>query len=358
MPDVDLDAGSAQNLAASLLLAWGAPSSVADAVASHLVGADLCGHASHGVSRLPWYRRYVDEAVVCPAALPTVTSDGGSRHGIVKVSANWGFGQPAGNLAVDLATARAHEHGVGAVAVVQTTHLGRLGAYVERGTDRGCVVITTVGGMRGAGITVPFGGSAPLLGPSPFAIGFPTEQGHPVLMDISTTEVPLGKVMIAKASGARLPVLGLVEADGTRTDDPSALDRGGALATFGGHKGFALATIADLLGGALTGAFTHRDDGFGGPAFRSAGMLVMAIAADAFCSADAVESTAARLQREIRDIPPAPGMESVLAPGDPEAAARRAAGGRIRIPAVLWQQIADLASASNLEIPVMEVVTR
>lgn len=356
--DVDLDAGSALGLAASLLRAWGAPSRVADEVAAHLVGADLCGHASHGISRLPWYRRYVDEGVVHPAAFPTVTSDGGSRVGIASISGNWGFGQPAGNMAVDLAAARAHEHGVGVVAVVQTTHMGRLGAYVERGTDRGCVVIATVGGMRGAGVTVPFGGAAPLLGPSPLAMGFPAERGRPVLMDISTTEVPLGKVMIAKASGTRLPVAGLVEPDGTRTDDPTALDRGGALATFGAHKGFALATMADLLGGSLTGAFTHRDDGPGGPAFRSAGMLVIAITADAFCSPADVEQAAIGLQSEIREIPPAPGAGSVLAPGDPETAARRAAGGRIMIPASLWKQISDLASASDVEIPEMKVVTR
>lgn len=358
MPDVGLAAGSAERLAASLLGAWGAPDPVADAVAAHLVGADLCGHSSHGISRLPWYRRYVDDGVVRPAAVPTVTSDGASRAGIATVSANWGFGQPAGNMAVDLAGTRAHEHGVGAVAVVQTTHMGRLGAYVERGADLGCVVMATVGGMRGAGVTVPFGGAAPLLGPSPFAMGFPAEPCQPVLMDISTTEVPLGKVMIAKASGTRLPVAGLVEADGTRTDDPTALDRGGALATFGAHKGFALATMADLLGGTLTGAFAHRDEGPGGPAFRSAGMLVIAIAADAFAAAADVERAAAGLQREIREIPPGPGAGSVLAPGDPEAAARRAADGHIRIPASLWQQITDLATASAVEIPEMEMDTR
>lgn len=358
MAEVDLDAGEAEVFSAALLSSWGAQSSVADAVAAHLVEADLSGHSSHGISRLPWYRRYVDDGVVCPAALPMVTSDGSSRDGIAIVSANWGFGQPAGNMAVELAATRGREHGVGAVAVVQTTHMGRLGAYVEQGADLGCVVIATVGGMRGAGVTVPFGGSAPLLGPSPFAMGFPAEQGCPVLMDISTTEVPLGKVMIAKASGTRLPVAGLVEADGTRTDDPTALDRGGALATFGAHKGFALATMADLLGGTLTGAFAHRDEGPGGPAFKSAGMLVIAIAADAFCSSADVERAATRLQREIRGIPPGPGAESVLAPGDPEAAARCAADGRIRIPASLWQQITDLASASDVEIPEMEVKTR
>ncbi len=357
MAEVVLDASSSRHLAAELLVSWGAPSEVADEVAEHLVLADLSGHASHGISRLPWYRRYVDEGVVVPGASPTVESRDDLGDAVAVVSANWGFSQPAGNLAVDLAVDRALAHGVGASAVVRCTHMGRMGTYTERAAQRGCVSIATVGGMRGAGVTVPFGGAAPLLGPSPFAMGFPTENGSPVLMDISTTEVPLGKVMIAKNAGRRLPVAGLVEVDGTLTDDPTALDRGGALATFGGHKGFALATLADLLGGTLTGAFEYGGEDRGGPSFQSAGMLVIAVSAGAFASLADVEGEASRLQSRIRSVPPAPGVRAVLAPGDPEAQSRSTADGRLRLPQGLWEQIAELAASSGVTVPpIREVV--
>lgn len=356
MPSVTLTAESAEQLASALLTTWGANASAAAQVAEHLVGADLCGHASHGMSRLPWYRRYVDEGTVRPSAIPTIESDDPLRDGIATVSANWGFGQPAGNLAIELAVKRAHDLGVGAVAVVRTTHMGRIGAYVEHAAEQGCVAMATVGGMRGAGVTVPFGGVEPLLGPSPIAMAFPAQPDAPVLMDISTTEVPLGKIMIAKASGRRLPVPGLVEPDGTLTDDPTALDRGAALATFGGHKGFALATMAELLGGSLTGAFAYQDEGAGGPAFRGSGMLVVTIAVDAFGATDLITGAATSVQHQIRAVPPASGVTCVMAPGDPEVSRRRSSQGRIAVPESLWQQIVELASASDVAVPETEWV--
>ncbi len=357
MADVILDTDSSRLLAADLLASWGAPSEIADGVAEHLVLADLSGHASHGISRLPWYRRYVDEGIVVPEATPTVVDGDSLGEAVALVSANWGFSQPAGNLAVDLAVERALAFGVGASAVVCCTHMGRMGTYAERAAQRGCASIATVGGMRGAGVTGPYGGAAPMLGPSPFAMGFPSQGDSPVLMDISTTEVPLGKVMIAKNAGTRLAVAGLVEADGTPTDDPTALDRGGALATFGGHKGFALATLADLLGGTLSGAFKHQDEGPGGPSFRSAGMLVIAVSAGAFAPFNDVQAEASTLQTRIRSVPPAPGVSAVLAPGDPEARSRSSAEGQVRIPEALWKQITDLAASSAVTVPpIREVV--
>lgn len=357
MADIALDASTSRHLAADLLVSWGAQADIAQEVAEHLVLADLSGHPSHGISRLPWYRRYVDDGVVLPGASPSIVKRDGLGDGVAVVSANWGFSQPAGNLAVDLAVDRALAHGVGASAVVRCTHMGRMGTYTERAAQRGCVSLATVGGMRGAGVTVPFGGAAPLLGPSPFAMGFPAQQDSPVLMDISTTEVPLGKVMIAKSAGTRLPVAGLVEADGTLTDDPTALDRGGALATFGGHKGFALATLADLLGGTLTGAFEYKDEGLGGPSFQSAGMLVIAVSAGAFAPLADVTGEATALQASIRSVPPAPGVRAVRAPGDPEAQSRSTAEGRLRIPQGLWDQIAELAASSGVTVPpIREVV--
>ena len=351
MSDVSLEADESRRFATDLLRAWGTPEGAAAEVADHLVLADLSGHASHGISRLPWYRRYVNEGVVQPAQIPSIENTDLTRHGVAVVSANWGFSQPAGNLATDLAVERALLNGVGAAAVVRCAHMGRMGTYVERAAAAGCAAIATVGGMRGAGVTVPFGGAKPLLGPSPYSMGFPTMTDSPVLMDISTTEIPLGKVMIAKSAGRRLPVAGLVEADGSLTDDPSALDRGGALATFGGHKGFGLATMADLFGGTLTGAFEYASEGFGGPAFRSAGMLVIAVAADAFAPSSAVTHRASQLQAEIRDVPPAAGVTAVLAPGDPEASARQSAKGRIALPEALWNEIVELAIHGEVTPP-------
>lgn len=335
--DVSIDEATAT--ASAVLLRLGAPDEVARLVADQLVDADTRGHTSHGVSRLPWYSRYVADGVVVPGNRPKQIA--GGYDSAIKVSGEWGFGQAAAYLATDLAIERARQYGVAAASVVRCTHVGRMGAYVERASDAGCVAFATVGGMRGAGVAVPFGGSQPLLGPSPIAAAFPATD-DPLVLDFSTTEVALGKVMVAKQSGTALPTLGLVEADGTPTDDPTALERGGALRTFGAHKGFALATMAELLGSVLTGADDHRDDGPGGPAFRGAGMTLIVLSADAFGDAGTVRSRAEALRADIRSIPPAPGHQSVMAPGDPEQRSRRRHHQTITVPAATWAEIVGL----------------
>ncbi|WP_033295629.1 Ldh family oxidoreductase [Amycolatopsis jejuensis] len=334
---IEVGAGEAQQRATGILVALGAPHAVAEKVAAHLVEADQVGHASHGLARLPWYSRYVRDGVVCPSAVPRRVSEGD----VVTVSADWGFSHAAAYLATELAVERALDRGTSAASVIRCTHVGRLGAYVELAAASGCVAIATIGGMRGPGVAVPFGGSRPLLGPSPIAAAFPT-TGPPVVMDFATTEVPLGKVMVAKNAGTRLAVPGLVEPDGRPTDDPAALERGGALRTFGAHKGFALATMAELLGGILTGAGDHRDDGPGGPSFRGAGLFLFVVSAAAFGSAETVRTRASELREAVHAVPPADGFDTVLAPGDPESRNRAAAGDYVRLPADVWREIQEL----------------
>jgi LDH2 family malate/lactate/ureidoglycolate dehydrogenase len=283
----------------------------------------------------------VRDGIVRPERSPRRIAGGTYDDAVVTVSADWGFSHAAAYLATDLAVERALQHGTSAAAVIRCTHVGRLGAYVERAAASGCVAIATIGGMRGPGVAVPFGGSRPLLGPSPIAAGFPT-TGDPVLMDFATTEVPLGKVMVAQNAGVKLAVQGLVEADGRPTDDPQALTRGGALRTFGAHKGFALATMAELLGGVLTAADDHRDDGAGGPSFRGAGLLLSVIAADAFGDADTVRSRASQLREDIHAVPAADGFDAVLAPGDPEARSREEAEDHVTLPSAVWTEIQAL----------------
>ena len=344
--NVQVAVADARVVAAEILESLGAPNDVAETVGNHLVEADQVGHASHGLARLPWYSRYVRDGVVRPDSVPRQITGGNSYDDAITVSADWGFSHAAAYLATDLAVDRAKRHGTSAAAVIRCTHVGRLGAYVERAAASGCVAIATVGGMRGPGVAVPFGGSRPLLGPSPIAAAFPT-TGDPVVMDFATTEVPLGKVMVAQNAGKKLAVEGLVEADGRPTDDPQALTRGGALRTFGAHKGFALATMSELLGGVLTGADNYRDDGPGGPSFRDAGLFLFVIAGDAFVTADRMQARASQLREAIHAVPPADGFDAVLAPGDPESRNRRDAAEHVTLPTSVWNDIQALLPSTS-----------
>jgi len=346
---VSVSSVAALGTATRALIGCGTPDDLAALVAAQLVESDKAGHASHGIARVPWYVRYVRDSVLVPDRRPTVLGERPCLPSVIAVSGEWGFGQPAALTATQLAVEKAHEFGISVASVVRCTHVGRLGHYVEIAARAGCVAFATVGGMRGGGVAVPYAGSDPLLGPVPVAAAFPTWDDDPVLMDFSTTEVPLGKVMDARQHGQRLATDGLVEADGTPTDDPEALDRGGALRTWGGHKGFALATIAELVGSALTGTWLHAEEGLGGASFRSAGMTLVVVSAGAFTGADDVRREASRLREEIRAVRPAPGFARVLAPGDPEAEARLARRESFTVPRSVWDEICRLAATPHTE---------
>jgi len=322
---VQIETDAAVRFAEQVLAAIGTPDDIASIVAGHLVEADQVGHGSHGLSRLPWYCKYVDDGVVVPSARPVVEQ--GPLAPVV--DAGWGFSHAAAYEAMALACDQARLSGIGIAGLVRCTHVGRLGAYVERAAERGCVGLSTYGGMRGPGVAVPFAGSRPLFGANPIAAAIPTNDA-PMLLDFSTTEAALGKVVAARTEGRLLDTEAVVEADGTPTRDPEALQRGGALRTFGAHKGFALAALAEMLGQALTGSERFAAEGPGGPSFRTAGGVFIAIDAGAFRDADEVRSAATAVVASIRTVEPASGFAEVLAPATPSIGIARCTATRSR----------------------------
>lgn len=336
--EVVLEVDGARRLAAEILAAVGTPAEIAGEVAEHLVDADRSGHGSHGVGRLPWYVKYVREGVVRPQSLPEIVREAPAPV----VSAGWGFSHPAARLATDLACERAREAGVAMVGVTHCTHLGRLGAYMERAAAAGCAAIAFLGGLGGSRLVAPFGGSRGLLGSNPLAAGFPSASGAPVVVDFATAAVPIGKVMIAAQAGARLPSQSLIDSDGRPTDDPKALEEGGAMRVFGENKGFGLAVLVELLGSALLATPASGEDG-GGPSFRRQGLLLLAIAADAFRELPEVLAAATQLQDDIHAVPPAEGFDRVLAPGEPEQERRSRSTAELQIPAGTWSAIRKVA---------------
>jgi LDH2 family malate/lactate/ureidoglycolate dehydrogenase len=254
-------------------------------------------------------------------------------------------------MATDEAVFRAHKHGVAAVALVRCTHLGRLGNYMERGCADGVAALAWVGGLGLTHAAVPYGGSRGAYGANPIAAGFPTDGG-PVILDFATTAVAGGKVLVAQAAGEELAPGCIVDAEGRPTTDPAAFIAGGALLPFGGHKGYALAVIAELLGQALSGSDLAAEEGFGGETFPKAGALFVALDPAAFrAPLEALRAATAFVER-VRAVPPAPGFDAVYLPGEPEAL-RRAERERDGIPVErpTWEAIVDVATELDVTVP-------
>jgi len=331
-------------LGARVFAALGTPEDIADLVAGSLVDANLAGHDSHGVLRIPQYVRQARAGEIVVAARPRVLQ---ARHATALLSGEWGFGQPAGQAAIAEAVQRCREYGIGAAGLVRCNHLGRVGEYVERAAASGCAAVVLVGGLGRA--AVPHGGREPVLGTNPIAIGFPVEGEPPALLDFATTAVAAGKIMAARAARKPLPPGCIVDGQGRPSTDPEDYFNGGALLPFAGHKGYSLSVLIELLGQALTGGDRLGQTADERHRHRLSGALFCAIDAGVFRPSDEARAAARRVVDRLRSVPPAPGVDRVLTPGEPEAEARRArAAAGIEVAEDTWDAIVAAAETAGL----------
>jgi hydroxycarboxylate dehydrogenase B len=343
-----------------MLTALGAPPAVAAEVSQHLVAANVAGHDSHGVQRLPQYAAQIEAGDLIPHALPEVLS----RRGAVSViDARRGFGHVAARFAAERAATAAARHGLGAAAIRHCTHIGRVGHYAEFLADRGLVSLTTVGmAGDGVGCVMPPGTGRRFLGANPWTIGIPATTGH-VVVDVSSAVAAEGKVQAALAAGRPLADGIIVDQAGRPTREPADYFAGGGLLPLGGpaagHKGFGLGLAAALLGGlavlgdtepTMAGASVSPD---ADPRGRVAGVLLLALDPAAFgppvsgppVSGPAVSGAAASYPAATAATIAAahrlPG--DVIVPGEPEAQARARHRAGLEIPALTWQELGRLA---------------
>jgi uncharacterized oxidoreductase len=337
---VVVDAGRLEGLATALLAAAGTPSKTAAAVGRSLVAANLAGHDSHGVLRLPAYLEAVRQGRVEPAAEATVL---GRRGATAVVDAAWGWGQPAMRLATEEAIGRAREFGLGAAVVRRCFHIGRVAPYVEAIADAGMVGLA----MANAGPAVaPFGGRGRVLGTNPIAWAAPREEGKPpVSLDVATAAIAEGKLRVARAKGAEIPAGNVVDRDGQPAVDPNAFYDGGALLAFGGHKGSGFGLLAQIVGRGLAGmdpSSLEGPRGINGP-------FVLAIDVAPFNDPAEFRRQVEAQCEAVTACPPGDGCDEVLLPGEPElrARARREAEG-IPLAAATWREL--LAEADRLGV--------
>lgn len=295
-----------------LFKAAGSPPSEAETVANLLVSANLAGHDSHGVVRVPQYLRNVRRGRVVPGRENTVLSD---QDAVVCLSANFGYGQTASLSAVRLAVERADRHGAAAVGVAEMNHNGRLSDYALEGGKAGMVtmVFAASGGFNA--MVAPFGGSERRMNTNPFAVALPGRQDRPVVFDIATSATNQGRLKLAADSGQQVDPGLLLNRDGQPTTDPMDFYRGGAILPFGGpqgYKGYLLNFMVEVLGGILTGG------GFMGHPIRQAGgqcMLVITLKVEAFRERAEFDREMDALIGYLKATRAQSGME-ILAPGE------------------------------------------
>ncbi len=328
-----------------LFEAAGAPRHIADDVAEILINSNLAGHDSHGVLRIPVYLRGVSEGGISPAAEPKVVKETGLT---LLIDGNGGFGHYTARRAMDMAIQKARRTEACYVSFTRIGHMGRLGEYAEAAARAGCIGLITYGsGGQTGGATVPFGGVNGAMGTNPIAVGIPTGDNTPFIIDFATSTVAEGKLQVARSKGADLPPGLIVDKQGAPSVKPADFYDGGHLLPFGGHKGYALSLLVCLLGG-LSGMFNAEKRAMGG-------MWMQVINISALTSLETYQRSVRAFLDGMKSIPPAPGFEEVLVPGDFERRSRaeRLTHG-VELPDATYQQIQ--ASAAKLDVPLDESI--
>ena len=336
MAEVTLTSQELKQVCVELLRAVGTPDDLAVVVAEGLRDANLAGHDSHGLVRLPQYLQRAREGTVVPAARAEMVR---RRGATACVSARRGWGQPAARLAASTAAGIAGELGVGAVVLQDAPHVGRMADYVESIAASGHIGMTVTNATPNV---APFGGRDRRLGTDPIAFAIPRPEGRPpIVVDFATSVRAEGKVRVARAAGRMVPPGTLIDRDGRPSDDPEDFYAGGALLPAEGHKGYALAVAIEALGGILSGMGPAMIPDYG----AGNGMFVLALEIEAFISVERFMGQVEEMARALETAPTAPGVAQVLLPGEPE---RRTAALRLRdgIPVAesTWREVSEFAA--------------
>jgi uncharacterized oxidoreductase len=328
-----------RTLTSAILQSGGSAAQEADLVADHLVQANLAGHDSHGVGMIPAYVRHLQAGLVVPNTRAKVVKDDGST---LMFDGARGYGRCVAGEAMAAAISRCRQMGVVAVTLANAHHIGRIGAYGELASGAGLVSLHFVNVTDHRPLVAPFRGTDARFVTNPVCIAVPgTDRQPPLILDMATSAVAMGKVRVARNEGKPVDEGVLIDSTGRPTRDPHVMYREppGALLPFGGHKGYALAVLTEVLAGGLSGGPTIQPGNV-----RAGGTInnMFAVLIDPARLAG-VEWLRREIDGFVEYVKASPAAEpnaSVLVPGDPERAARAERARRgIEIDATTWEEI-------------------
>jgi LDH2 family malate/lactate/ureidoglycolate dehydrogenase len=331
-----------RSLSERIFAAAGTPREVADYMAQSLVTANLMGHDSHGVIRIPRYIEQVRDGSLKPAATPSIVKE---TETTALVDGNFTFGQVAARFATDVAVAKAKRYHTAAVGLVKQNHTGRIGEFAEMMGRAGLFGMFITAGSRQWQGVAPHGGRKRVFGTNPFAFAVPAGKRPMMVIDWATSVLAEGKLQVARAKKAALPPGVILDGEGKpSTDVEDFYTNGGVMLPFAAYKGYSLA----LLGEILVAPFLASD--VYGPGPRAYGSFVVAVNVEAFRPVAEFTPQLDALLDEIKAVPPAQGFDEVLIPGEPEqrTLAQRRQGG-IPMPEETWQKLLETAKELGID---------
>ena len=334
-----------ERLTRDIFTAASAPPDIAAVVAESLVTTNLFGHDSHGVLRVKQYVDMIRADMIKPAARPRIRKRFGAT---AMVTNGYGFGQVGARFAAELAIELGREHGIAAVSLGQTTHIGRLGEYTQMIAAAGLIGIGFTSGTMYSGWVAPYGGREKVFSTNPMSFAVPCGGEGTLLLDFATSAMAHGKVLLARAKGEPLPQGIMLDKNGRPSTDASIVDDGAVLLAMGAYKGSGLSMMMEIIPTLLAGKrpIVSPDFHYGNPT------LLLGLAPEAFDDDTDFIVQVEALKRHVKSVQPAEGFDEVLLPGEPEA---RAYAERIKrgipLPERVWADLQALAIELGVCVP-------
>ncbi|MCL1847578.1 MAG: Ldh family oxidoreductase [Coriobacteriia bacterium] len=304
-------------IATKLFLAMGYNEKEAAYATDVLVETDRRGIDSHGMARLPFYYRtvFTTEKVKKDAELIILRDE----PPYLMVDADHGLGIIMAPQAVELAIAKAKENGCCVMGIQNSNHFAAAGVYAAKCVNEGFITLVS---SNSPGILTPVGGAGRILGNSPWSLAVPggNRHPHPVMFDMATSEVALGKVQIAIRGEKEVPQGWGVDKDGAPATDPNLIFNGGSLLPFGGIKGYCLTVMIEILSSMLT--FSSYGNGKNmSPGIDNTSHFVLLLDPARFGDLETYRESIDVYVDSIKNAPLAAGVEEIIVPGELEVRA-------------------------------------
>jgi LDH2 family malate/lactate/ureidoglycolate dehydrogenase len=344
-PTIRIPYEALRDLYSAIFVAAGMPDDLATIPADVLLEADLVGNPTHGIRRVPSYLARIRAGGTTASARPLVSED----DGVVRVDGRNAPGQVVAHLLMDTVAARAAERGYCLGFAHDSNHVGALGYYPQLAARRGQLGLF-VSGV--ASNLAPTGGSRAVLGNNPWAVAIPYSR-FPLVIDIAPGVTIIDHLIAAEAQDGRIPPGWGLDDAGLPTESASEARRGSILPA-GGHKGYLLALLLEVLASVMSGAaFGPEIPGFGETHRpKRLGHFALALRTDLMVPAEDFDQRIERLVSSIHGQRAAPGAEPPRVPGE-RAAVRRADGRRngVEVPRDAWATLSQEARRLGVTPP-------
>ena len=300
-------AGELNAFTIEVLIKAGVPVDHAQIIAEALVGADLRGVGTHGLAMLPLYVRRLKRRLINPEPNIRIVRDGAS-HALI--DGDNGEGHLVSVKAMEICVEKAERSQIGIVGAHNSNHFGAAAHYSMMALREDLIGFSATNTPP---LMAPFGGTTPTIGNNPFSIAIPTDQGFPIVLDMATSNVAFANIFRARQTGQKIPIDWALDGHGRPTDDADVAYHAALLQGIGGHKGYCLSVIIDVLAGVLTGALFARDIP---PQGTGIGHLFAAIDPKMFMDLEEFKKRSGQLIARVRDSSLAEGVDRVYLPGE------------------------------------------